>query len=234
MRKNLKFGILALTVVAAIFTGCSKDDTTAPSISLVGSDQTVVLPTTAGGNSAWSDPGATATDEEDGTITTKIVVSGASDVDLNRKGTYTVTYSVSDEAGNSASVVRTISVINESEAFAGVYNNVTDSSYTFQTLDTLTAVTVITSDSINNLVRIFNFGGFGNSVGLYANFSGVTPLSSISMPPGQALPSPASFTQAYTSDSWVIENSASDQSFRIAYQYNDGVQSDVFLDIFMR
>ncbi|MBK6988269.1 MAG: DUF5011 domain-containing protein [Bacteroidetes bacterium] len=48
---------------------------------MTGSDETYSLPSVAGGNAAWVEPGYTATDEEDGTITAKVSVSGT--VDLN-------------------------------------------------------------------------------------------------------------------------------------------------------
>jgi Domain of unknown function (DUF5011) len=56
----------------------------------------------------WSDPGATATDDLDGDITAKITTAGA--VDTATAGTYTVTYSVTDLAGNGTMVARTITV----------------------------------------------------------------------------------------------------------------------------
>lgn len=65
----------------------------------------------------WTDPGATASDAEDGDLTNSISVSGS--VDTNTSGTYTVTYSVSDYGtqlngqtgtAQSASVTRTVTV----------------------------------------------------------------------------------------------------------------------------
>jgi len=57
----------------------------------------------------YDDAGATATDNVDGDITDKIVVSG--DVNPNLAGIYTLTYSVSDKAGNTASSTRTVTVL---------------------------------------------------------------------------------------------------------------------------
>ncbi|QSE96430.1 immunoglobulin-like domain-containing protein [Fulvivirga lutea] len=51
----------------------------------------------------FNDPGATAADNIDGDITGDIVVSG--NVDANTAGTYTLTYNVSDAAGNAADPV---------------------------------------------------------------------------------------------------------------------------------
>jgi hypothetical protein len=57
----------------------------------------------------YTDAGATATDNIDGDITSSIIV--ADSVDTSAAGTYTVTYNVSDAAGNAADeVVRTVNV----------------------------------------------------------------------------------------------------------------------------
>ena len=57
----------------------------------------------------YADEGATATDGADGDLTSSIVVTGT--VDLTTVGTYTLTYTLSDAAGNAATAVtRTITV----------------------------------------------------------------------------------------------------------------------------
>ena len=56
--------------------------------------------------------GATATDSYDGDLTSSITVS--SNVDTNTVGTYTVTYTVSDAAGNQATETRTVNVVDNS------------------------------------------------------------------------------------------------------------------------
>ena len=58
----------------------------------------------------FSDPGATATDDVDGDITSSITITSSSTVDTSVAGFYTVLYSVTDAAGNSASVYREINV----------------------------------------------------------------------------------------------------------------------------
>ena len=79
-------------------------DSTKPIIELIG-DSTVSVE--VGGS--FSDPGASASDTNDGDITSSIVVSGI--VDLNSTGTYALIYNVNDSSGNSAdSVTRTIIV----------------------------------------------------------------------------------------------------------------------------
>ncbi|MBL4607375.1 MAG: DUF5011 domain-containing protein [Pseudomonadales bacterium] len=80
-------------------------DTTAPIISLLGGrSQRVQL------LSSYTDQGATATDNIDGNISGSIAVS--SDVDASKLGLYTVTYRVSDAAGNTAVANRSVEVFN--------------------------------------------------------------------------------------------------------------------------
>ena len=80
-------------------------DTTPPVITLTGANPlTIVIGT------AYAEPGATATDnvDNDATITSAIMID-ASAVDINTAGTYSVTYNVSDNAGNLAvQVSRTV------------------------------------------------------------------------------------------------------------------------------
>ena len=58
---------------------------------------------------SYSDPGATASDNIDGNITSSIVT--VNPVNTAVVGTYTVTYNVSDAAGNAATqVTRTVYV----------------------------------------------------------------------------------------------------------------------------
>ena len=79
-------------------------DVTVPVVTLVG-DATVSLEL----GSSYTDAGATATDNIDGTITSSIVTVNTVDVDT--VGTYSVTYNVSDAAGNSATqVTRTVTI----------------------------------------------------------------------------------------------------------------------------
>jgi hypothetical protein len=79
-------------------------DETAPSITLLGSSQVSMYQ-----NATYSDAGATASDSNDGDITSSI--STTNSVNAATPGTYTVTYNVSDAAGNAAArVTRTVIV----------------------------------------------------------------------------------------------------------------------------
>ncbi|MBL3825156.1 MULTISPECIES: immunoglobulin-like domain-containing protein [unclassified Marinobacter] len=79
------------------------DDTTKPVITLSGGNQTLTVGDT------WSEPGFTATDDSDGTITGQVTVTGS--VNTAQAGTYTLTYSVTDAAGNTGTATRTVTVL---------------------------------------------------------------------------------------------------------------------------
>jgi VCBS repeat-containing protein len=88
-------------------------DANAPVIQLRG-DATVNITIDA----QYADAGATATDKEDGDITSRIVVTNA--VNTTVLGTYTVTYAVSDLSGNAAApVTRTVNVQPQAAADEG-------------------------------------------------------------------------------------------------------------------
>lgn len=78
-------------------------DTNAPVIALLGANPLTNFV------DGYFDPGATATDPFYGNLTGSIVVSG--NLTTNVPGTYTVTYSVTDPAGNSAMTNRTVVLI---------------------------------------------------------------------------------------------------------------------------
>ena len=81
-----------------------KMDNVAPELTLLGAAQVTIDQVTT-----YVDAGASATDNVDGDLTSKIVVTGA--VNTSTAGTYTLKYDVSDAAGNAAeSVSRTVVV----------------------------------------------------------------------------------------------------------------------------
>ncbi|WP_275705821.1 immunoglobulin-like domain-containing protein [Marinobacter iranensis] len=79
------------------------DDTTAPVIQLTGGNRTVTVGDT------WIDPGYTATDDTDGDLTDQVAVSGV--VDTSTPGSYPITYTVSDAAGNESVATRIVTVL---------------------------------------------------------------------------------------------------------------------------
>lgn len=91
-----------------LFVSCDNDDDdlTSPIITLVGSTSIEVNL-----YSTYTDPGYSASDDTDGDITSLVVIGGDT-VDTDTEGSYSVTYDVSDAAGNQAiQASRTISVV---------------------------------------------------------------------------------------------------------------------------
>lgn len=79
-------------------------DVTPPELNLIGNNPLFVEC-----SEVFIDPGVTALDDFDGDISASIEVSG--NVNTQTLGDYVLTYSVSDEAGNSASITRTVTVV---------------------------------------------------------------------------------------------------------------------------
>ena len=77
-------------------------DTISPVVTVVGE-----LEMSINEGESWSDPGATAVDTADGDV--PVVVSGS--VDSSTAGSYTLTYTATDAAGNTGSAMRSITVI---------------------------------------------------------------------------------------------------------------------------
>lgn len=78
-------------------------DPVAPELTLEGAD-TITLEV----GQAYEEPGYAAQDNCDGDLTEKVQISG--NVDLNRPGTYTLTYRVADSYGNVTTATRTVVV----------------------------------------------------------------------------------------------------------------------------
>jgi prepilin-type N-terminal cleavage/methylation domain-containing protein len=96
------FGNKATTVTRKVKV---VNDTTAPIITLLGTTPITVIQ-----NTTYTDAGATATDDQDGNLTSQIVT--VNNVNIAVVGTYTVTYDVTDSSGNHATqVVRTVNVV---------------------------------------------------------------------------------------------------------------------------
>ncbi len=83
-------------------------DTTAPVLTLEGAN-----PLTLTYGEPYVEPGYSAFDDRDGDLSDSVTVGGDA-VDEQRAGTYEITYTVTDAAGNQASAVRTITVQQQS------------------------------------------------------------------------------------------------------------------------
>ncbi len=117
--------IYALFFLVSVFLlACQPKDKQAPIIILKGNNPHIVSL-----NDWFKDPGAIAEDNKDRDVTAKIVMKH--NVDINgpsngegttkKAGTYTVTYTCKDNAGNTATATRKVIVKNDAEKYATRY-----------------------------------------------------------------------------------------------------------------
>ncbi len=97
------------TTVKRTVTVKQPPDITPPVITLKG-EASVILKV----GEAFTEPGYTASDDRDGDMTAKVVIAGA--VDVAKAGVYTISYTVTDAAGNQQTVSRTVLVREETTA----------------------------------------------------------------------------------------------------------------------
>jgi hypothetical protein len=156
MKKNiLNLATLTLIVTASVFTGCKKDDVTAPVVTLTGaSSETVSL------QGKYTDLGATAEDDKDGKMTSPTVTS---DVNYNLTGTYTITYSSTDAAGNTGTATRKITVVNASASLEGTYTGSETDANGPYTYNVSKPFTIKASTTVNNRVIANRLGDFDNN-----------------------------------------------------------------------
>ena len=102
-----------------------KADTTAPVITVKGDN-----PVTVEKGSTYTDAGATADGGEE--------VKSTSTVDINTVGTYTVTYTATDAAGNTATATRTVKVVEKADTTAPVITVTGDNPVTVEKGSTYT------------------------------------------------------------------------------------------------
>lgn len=154
MKKAFVKFAAALAAIAFIGVSCTEDDITNPTITLTGGESVYVQL-----GATFTDPGFTANDDKDGDLTTQVTVTGVSAINTDQVGAYEVTYTVSDEAGNTTTETRTVYV--EADGLAGSYavsSNVTGpgaGSYNY-------TETISASSTDYNKIIISNFSGFSN------------------------------------------------------------------------
>src|SRR5437868_7956262 len=141
MRKIFTVPVCLCFVLAA----CKQDDTTPPKFKMNGAS-TIIISL----NSPFNDPGVTAEDDEDGSVTVTNNIS-STNPDVNLVGHYIITYTATDAAGNSDQVKRDVIVVNDAAFIAGAYHTDTDSS----TCGLNYTEGIIASTTVNNRI-IFN------------------------------------------------------------------------------
>jgi hypothetical protein len=135
--------------------GGTPADTTPPVVSLSGASAVNVEQGTS-----FSDPGASAQDEVDGAV--QVTVAGA--VDVNTAGTYTLTYTATDSAGNAASLDRTVTV---ADTTAPVVTLIGSGSITLDTDVTYSESGANATDSVDGVLTVTITGSVGSAAGEY-------------------------------------------------------------------
>ncbi len=155
------FGIFV--VISFFLFACQPKDKQAPIIILKGDNPYIVSL-----NAWFKDPGATAEDNKDKDITAKIVMTH--NVDINgpsngegqtkKAGTYTVTYTCKDNAGNTATATRTVIVKNDAEQYATRYECTVNAQNQSIVRDSIIVAIDISVDvSTNNKIWFPKLGG---------------------------------------------------------------------------
>ena len=108
-------------IAYALSNAISGIDNTAPVITLLG-----ISPMVVEVHGTYADAGAAASDNLEGSITSRITANGS--VNTNVVGTYAITYSVADTAGNAAgAATRTVKVVDTSAPVMTLLGNFTPS-----------------------------------------------------------------------------------------------------------
>jgi hypothetical protein len=225
----MKKMILSIAALAMIFgvtliTSCSKDDTTAPVITVTPVSGNTTINVTLG--SAYTDAGATATDNKDGDLTSSIVSdASASNPNINKAGTYTITYTVSDAAGNTGTATRTVNVVVLPSNLAGHWK-VSDDDIT----DTLvTPYNDVLTASTTNAVDVW-VGQFAAYTGAAIKFtlSGTCGLT-VTIPQQSIVCGTDQLNRTFTGTGTVSTDGA---TITINYSVNDGAGTLVGIETY--
>ena len=162
MPSRIKLFYLSLCAAVVLLPGCGGGggnnnrpaDRTPPVITLLGA---ATINHEQG--TAFTDPGATATDAVDGSVT--VTVSGSVGSDA---GTYTLTYTASDNAGNVATETRTVIV---ADTTAPVITMVGSSSMTHLLGTPFADPGVSATDTVDGAVAVTTTGSVEDALGTY-------------------------------------------------------------------
>lgn len=150
--------VILCTLCLGLFS-CGKKDTTPPVVTLEGESNIHLIL-----NTIYNDLGATATDAEDGVLS----VSVDGEVNPDFEGTYTLTYSAYDDAGNRGSATRWVHVFNAASYLKGNFNT----TYTSSSGNGSYVSTISTSTTQNQRIWIEGFGVLENAL-VFADLIGL-------------------------------------------------------------
>ena len=220
MKKIIIVGFVSLLVVSSlIYSGCKKPApyTTPPALALLGPN-----PYYLSLDSTYIEYGAVAHDDKDGDISNGVSWSGADSIHTLQEATYYVTYKVTNSTGLTSTVIRKVIVINNADFIAGRYHEADMCAVTGASLDTISTVSVLTT---NDQIKITNFAGFGSGAVIFGTLNHLT--DSIYFPPNQSLGSGKILLLAsgtvVTVDTSFTDSTAVAHNLNINYSWSIGI-----------
>jgi hypothetical protein len=155
--------ISLFTFVLIVLVSCQPKDTQAPLIFLKGDN-----PMRVSLGKWFKDPGATAEDNKDKDITAKLTMTH--NVDINgptngegtarRVGSYTVTYTCKDAAGNVGTATRAVNIVNDVQQYATRYEfHVTTTNHSIVHDTTIASIDLTVDNSTNMKMWFPKLGG---------------------------------------------------------------------------
>jgi hypothetical protein len=169
--KKILFGVIAGLILVSVISisGCKKDDTTPPSISMAGNSTMII----SLNSSAVADPGATATDDEDGNVAVTSDWSWGTNPNPNVAGDYDIHYTATDAAGNQGTAHRTVTVRNDAYFLAGTYTTTEGTTSWTQT--------ITVSASVNGQITFSKFANYSNNNSITATVTGTGVGATVSL-----------------------------------------------------
>ncbi|HEU4718581.1 MAG TPA: DUF5011 domain-containing protein [Bacteroidia bacterium] len=163
----------AFLSAALFFSGCRKENM--PPVVTLNGDANM----TSYKGDTFTDPGATANDNEEGDLTAKIQETGSVGSGV---GYYTLDYSVTDKEGSYADVQRNVTVKYKNAYLAGNYN-VTETS----PFGTTNYTGMVTSGTSDNAEFVFGSTSGPDPIVVDANITGLNDISPLTVAQGGPL-----------------------------------------------
>jgi hypothetical protein len=210
MKKNIALMLtLLVTGSTLFFTGCKKDDKdeVPPVVSVSGPNPDYVQ---RGSAASYADPGATASDNIDGTLT----ANASGNVNMSTVGTYTITYTATDREGNVGTATRIVYVVDFSGRQYDVVDNVTGGPGA-GTWDYNVDVNPSTTNP--KRIRMNNFGGFGTAVTVNVDFNG----SNLTIPSQPLTGAPLGFEGTVTGSGTMSGSNAQTMNINYVIDYDN-------------
>ena len=228
--RSIEISIIEAMLVAlgvVLLDNISEDSTTPPDtvfpvITILGDN-----PATVEAGTTYTDPGATATDDTDGSVT----VSSSADGDTNTVGSYTITYTATDSAGNSSTATRTVNVV---DTTAPVFT----SAATFVVDENTTAIGTVTAEDSDGDTLPFSVSGSNISIDTSSGVLTFDSAPTYNSDGNNTYQATVQVSDGTASDSQDITVSVTEQSTStnasdlFISEYAEGSSNNKYLEIF--